>query len=503
MQQEKKSVSFYDYDSKGIPVSSESPRVRFAPAPTGTMHIGNIRTALLNYLFAKQRNGTFILRIEDTDADRNFDPGAKQIMRDLAWMSLSFDEGPEHGGPYAPYFQSERMAIYQEKLNELITKKLAYRCFCTEEELDKKRTRQQALKMPPRYDRTCLALSPDAIQKLMKENVPSIWRFQLDHELVTTITDLAHGNVTFQLKNFSDFALTRTDGSFTFLFANFVDDLTMKMTHVFRGEDHLSNTANQAAMYHAFDTKLPIFWHMPILCSIDGKKLSKRDFGFSLNDLKKAGFLPEAINNYLAIIGSSFEQEIMTLEELSRAFKFDSMHTTGKIKYDVEKLRWVNHQWIKKLAPAELAARCKPFLIEAYPQAASLITEHISRLLEIIKTDLYTLADATQALAFYFTKPELTVQAVHECIPAGQVKPLSALLARHHDKLDALDTFLAAVKNDAQQEKMPLKNVFWVLRLGLMNAINGPSIHDLVAILGQPESKTRIIALLEFLARIE
>src|SRR5579863_4599044 len=256
-------------------------RVRFAPSPTGMMHLGNVRAALINFLFAHQKKGTFVLRIEDTDAQRMLDPEAKKIIEDLAWLGLTYDEGPHVGGPYAPYFQSERMNLYQEKLHLLKEKNLIYRCFCSEEELAKRRDRQQALKLPPRYDRTCLALSEKEINHLLDNNTLFIWRFKLDHQRSVTITDLAHGETTFKLSNFSDFAITRQDGSFTFIFANFVDDLLMKITHIFRGEDHLSNTANQAALFAAAGAPLPIYWHLPILCNLEGKKLSKRDFGFS------------------------------------------------------------------------------------------------------------------------------------------------------------------------------------------------------------------------------
>lgn len=486
---------------KGHPVNAQPIRVRFAPAPTGTMHIGNIRTALLNYLYAKQHNGTFVLRIEDTDPDRNFDPGAQRIMGDLRWLSLTFDEGPGREGNCGPYLQSERTLLYQEKLDELKAKKLIYPCFCSEEELEKKRDRQRALKLPPRYDRTCLGIPADQIAARIERGDLYIWRMKVDHTMTVTITDLAHGNVTFDLKNFSDFALSRTDGTFTFLFANFVDDLMMRMTHVFRGEDHLSNTANQAALYRAFNAPLPIFWHMPILCSVDGKKLSKRDFGFSLNDLKKEGFLPEAINNYLAIIGVSFEHEIMSLEELTKAMKFDSIHASGSVKYDVEKLRWINHQWINRLSLEELSRRCMPFILAAYP-AAHIDEAHLTRLLTIVRTDLYTLADVVPALSFYFVKPELTDAALKECVTPEFVSILRDIIAKNIATAPSMTAFVDAVKADAQQAKVPVKQLFWTLRLGLMNAINGPSIHDLVAMLGQEESKNRIKALSQALARL-
>ena len=329
-------------------------RVRFAPAPTGMMHLGNIRSALINALYAKRYNGTFVLRIEDTDTDRNYDPNAVEITCDLEWLGLTFNEGPGKGGPHAPYFQSQRTALYQEKLQLLINSGHVYRCFCSEEELEQRRERQRALKLPPRYDRTCLGLDAATIEKYLAENIPFIWRFKLDHDQSITITDLAHKEVTFELKHFSDFPLTRQDGSVTFMFANCVDDIDMEITHVFRGEEHLSNTAGQAALYGAFQKPLPTYWHLPLLCNANGKKLSKRDFGFSLRDLKNEGFTPEAILNYLAIIGGSYQEEIMSFDELANTIDLAHPAKTGSITYDVEKFRWVNRKWIERYTPEEL-----------------------------------------------------------------------------------------------------------------------------------------------------
>lgn len=473
-------------------MNPKSVRVRFAPSPTGVMHIGNIRTALLNYLLAKQKNGKFVLRIEDTDPKRNFDPGAKTIISDLNWLNLSYNEGPEKGGPYAPYFQSERSAIYKEKLSELKKNNLVYPCFCSDEELQKKRERQKALKVPPRYDRACLKLSTDKVDELLAQNRPHIWRLKLDHENTITITDLSRKTVQFELKHFSDFPLTRADGSFTFMFANFVDDMTMHITYVFRGEDHLSNTAGQAALYQAFHAPIPIFWHMPILCNIDGKKLSKRDFGFSLHDLKNEGFLPQAINNYLAIIGASYENEIMDLDQLAQTMNFENPHTTGKIKYDVEKLRWVNHKWIDKLSPNELLQTTKQFLVTEYPQANTIDNAQLANILQLIKTDLYTLKDVVPALNFYFEKPELTAPALEACVSKEIMPNLVTIIKSHTNQIDNLGSFLSTVKTEAKNNNVPLKQLFWFLRLALMGKVNGPSIHDLVLILGTQESKNRI-----------
>lgn len=469
-------------------MKKDAPRVRFAPSPTGIMHIGNSRTALLNYLFAHKKNGTLVLRIEDTDPSRNFDPGAKIIMEDLAWLSLSFNEGAGVGGPYAPYFQSERQDLYKEKLQELIEKDCVYRCFCTNELLDKKRERQKMLKQPPRYDRACLQLSENEIKERLDSDTPFIWRFKLDQSKIITITDLARGPVTFDLKNFSDFPLTRSNGTFTFMFSNFVDDVTMHITHAFRGEDHQSNSAGQAAMYQALGIPLPTFWHMPMLCNIDGKKLSKRDFGFSLHDLRDAGYLPQAINNYLAIIGGSYENEIMDLDELVNAMNFDSMHATGQIKYDVEKLRWVNHEWIKRFSPKELEMAVRPFLQAAYPEVGALNDEKLAALLQVIKTDLYTLKDAVDSLKFYFEAPEVSKATVEQTLQDEHIAPIVKLLKSSLDTLSDVNP----LKKAAKESGIPLKQLFWSMRLALTGKINGPGVQELIDMLGVDESKKRL-----------
>lgn len=472
-------------------MTQASIRVRFAPAPTGMMHLGNVRTALMNYLFAQQKHGTFVLRIEDTDQQRNYDPQAIAIMEDLRWLHLLHDEGPVKGGPYPPYFQSERTAIYAHTLRELETKRVIYRCFCTEEDLEKKRERQRALKMPPRYDRTCLKLHDTAIAELLATKTPFIWRFKIDHAQKVTIHDIAHGSITFDMSNFSDFPLTRQDGSFTFIFANFVDDLTMHITHVFRGEDHLSNTANQAVLYDACGAPLPIFWHMPILCNADGKKLSKRDFGFSLRDLRDAGFLPEAICNYLAILGGSFEQEIMSLQELVHTINFDNQHAAGFIRYDLEKLRWINHKWITNYDPAALAALCKPYLINAYPAAKNIADEQLTRWLQTIKTDVVTLADCVPALAFCFNAPSIGTSDIQAFLTTTAAA-LVECIEPHLDIISAGNDFVHAAKESAQQKKVPTKELFWFLRLALTGSLKGPGIHDLITMLGAEQARKRI-----------
>lgn len=475
-------------------------RVRFAPSPTGMMHLGNVRAALINFLFAQQKQGTFILRIEDTDAQRMFDPEAQKILEDLKWLGLSYNEGPHVGGPYAPYYQSQRTDLYEKQRAQFEKQKAIYRCFCTEEELEKKRLRQQALKLPPRYDRTCMGLSQTEVDHFLANQTPYIWRFKCDHNLSVTITDLARGKITFDLSNFSDFAVTRQDGSFTFIFANFVDDLLMDITHIFRGEDHLSNTANQAALFAAANAPLPIYWHLPILCNLEGKKLSKRDFGFSLRDLTDAGYLPEAVANYVSIIGGSFKEEIMSLEMLAANFNFENINYSGRITYDVEKLKWVNKSWITRYTPERLTAQCRPYLEAAYPQAQTIDSTLLTNLLQTIKSELTTTQDSVNALEFYFTQPEVSDVDITACIPKTSYEPLLAIITEHKALLlDKPEEFAVQIKSAAKNKNLPLKELFWFLRLAMMGKTNGPGIHELVMMLGGTEALSRIERALDFL----
>ena len=456
-------------------------RVRFAPSPTGIMHLGNIRAALINYLFARQKQGTFLIRIEDTDPQRNTDPAGKQILTDLAWLGLDYDEGPGIGGPYAPYLQSERSAYYQEHLETLLKKNLVYRCFCTTEELEKKRLRQIALKMPPRYDRHCLKLSAATVEKLQAEGTPFIWRFALPEKEVI-VSDLARGSLHYHLKNFSDFPLTRQDGSFTFVFANFVDDLMMKITHIFRGEEHISSTALQAALYQAFDVAIPVFWHLPIICNADGKKLSKRDFGFSLHDLKAEGYLPQAIVNYLAILGGSFEQEIMPLTQLTHAIDFEKDASAGYIRYDVEKLRWMNHKWMMLLPVEELAAQCRPFLEKAYASAADITNLQLAELIKPIRDELIILSDVAPTLKFYFEKPQIdpTLVAAHNFAAYHEVWHK---ITNDYTTVASADEFLAGIKQTCKDANLPLKDLFILIRIALTGKEQGIGIKELLHML--------------------
>lgn len=470
-------------------------RVRFAPSPTGYMHLGNVRSALFNYLFARKKGGVFVLRIEDTDSERNISNAYVKIIQDLHWLGLTFDEGPELGGQFAPYVQSERIHIYQEKLEELIADQGVYRCFCTQEELQHMRKRQLALRKPPRYNRRCLELSDDMIKQRLLEKRPFVWRLKLNHDAMVKIHDMARGLVTFELQHFSDPALTRSDGSFTFMFANFVDDWLMEITHVIRGEDHLTNTAIQAALFDAFKVTLPTFWHLPLLCNGEGQKLSKRDVGFTLDDLKSAGYMPEAIIDYLVLVGSTMLEEVQSLDELVKNIDFSHLHGTGAIRYDVNKLKWLNHKWIERLSDDSFFERVKPFLIKEIPESEKVAATQLKFLVSKVKTDLKTLADVDEHLAFVFRAPLVDRGELDKEFGADQVQAILDIVAEHADKLATKELFLDAIKQQAKEQSVGTRELFGTIRYMLTGSLSGIGMHDLLDMLSEEEIRKRFAAI--------
>ncbi len=466
-------------------------RVRFAPSPTGFMHLGSVRVALLNYIFAKKHAGTFVLRIEDTDAARNLDAARAKIVEDLAWLSLPYQEGPLAGGDYGPYLQSERDHIYQEQLNKLIANGKVYRCFCTPEELDAKRQKQIAMGKPPRYDRTCTLLNNEKIEAKLEAATPFIWRFKLNYDQTIEIHDIARGKIHFEMKHFSDFALTRQDGTCTFMFANFVDDWLMAITHVIRGEDHLSNTALQAALFDAFSLPLPIYWHIQIMCNVQGEKLSKRDFGFSLEDLKQAGYLPIAILNYMATVGVSFAEEVQSLEELIQNYNFDTIHHTGGIRYDVEKLNWFNHKWLNRFDASVLLPTIKPLLHTTHTASASLDDATLTHLISKVKGDVYTLPELVKALDFMFVAPTINKDSL-VAIVGQQASDIMIPLLQKHYKADDTTAMINAIKADGLAQGLKTKEILGSIRLILTGNAQGIGINDLATMLTHDDIVARI-----------
>src|SRR3989441_3331510 len=370
-----------------------SVRVRIAPSPTGFAHHGSARTAHYNLQFSRQTQGTFLLRIDDTDMERNRPEYEALIYDSLRWLDLGWDEGPDHGGPFAPYRQSERLDIYKEEAARLLKDEKAYRCYCTPEELEAERREAQMQKRPYKYSRRCLPTPPPG------RPVFAV-RFKVPGGEVT-FTDMVRGHMKFDADLIGDFIIVKSDGYPTYQFASPVDDARMKMTHVIRGEEHLSNTPYQLMLIDALGYERPTAYaHMPLILAADGAKLSKRKHPESnLMLFKEQGYLPEALINYLALLGwnPGTAQEIFTLDELLGTFSFERVQHAGA-RFDWEKLNWINGEYIRKLADEELARRIKPFV----PQVDE---STLQRAVPALKTRLHKLAQAVDYLDYLWTDP--------------------------------------------------------------------------------------------------
>jgi glutamyl-tRNA synthetase len=343
-------------------------RVRIAPSPTGPLHIGTARTALFNYLYARHVGGTFILRLEDTDQARSTIAYEKDILDGLHWLGLEWDEGPEVAGQeargaHAPYRQMERLPLYAEAAEQLLARDQAYRCYCTPEELATERARQEAAKLPPRYSGRCARLTPEERAAFEAEGRTSALRFRVG-EGVVAFDDVVRGRVEIDVANLGgDFVIVRADGSPLYHFTVVVDDASMGISHVVRGEDHLSNTPKHILLFRALGHPEPRFAHLPLILNPDRTKMSKRKSQTAVADYIAEGFIREALVNYLALLGWSTgtEEEVLSVEEIVERFDIDAIHKGGAV-FDRERLEWLNGQWIRRLAPDDLIDRLRPFL---------------------------------------------------------------------------------------------------------------------------------------------
>lgn len=379
-------------------------RVRFAPSPTGHLHMGNARTALFNWLFAEQHSGTFILRIEDTDVERSVMNYEESICQDLRWLGLHWQEGPDVGGPYGPYRQSERISIYRYYIDELIRKGYAYPCYCSEEELEKDRTRQLSEGRAPKYSGRCRNLSDhERIQLEREGRVPTI-RFKVDRKSIK-VDDMIRGIIHFEGALISDFIILKSNGIPSYNFAVVVDDALMKVSHVIRGEDHIPNTPRQLMLYDALGFSPPRFAHHGFLVGPDKEKLSKRHGVTSVEEFRTKGFLPEALMNYLALVGGSFKggREILGREELIREFSIERMGRSSAV-FDKLKLEWMNTIYLRGLKSNEVLARLTPFLESAGYDINLMDREWLLNVVSLILPNICTLSEALNYLDIFLKK---------------------------------------------------------------------------------------------------
>lgn len=333
----------------------ESIRVRFAPSPTGSLHIGGARTALYNWLFARKNNGNFILRVEDTDLNRSTESSVADIIDGLQWLGLDWDEGPDNGGSYGPYRQSERLPIYQEYLQKLLSEGKAYYCFCTSEDIQEQRTQCEMEKKNYKYNGACRCLSSEVVKEKLRLGIPAVIRIKVPQEGSTIVEDLIRGKVVFNNDLIEDFIIAKSDGWPTYNFAVVVDDHLMEISHVIRAEEHLSNTPKQVILYEALGFKLPQFAHVSMILSPERSKLSKRHGATSVQEFREQGFLPEALLNYLVLLGWSpgTDIDLLSLEEMLAYFDINKMSKSPAV-YDIEKLNWMNGQYLDGYDPENI-----------------------------------------------------------------------------------------------------------------------------------------------------
>jgi len=407
-------------------VKNSPPRVRFAPSPTGDLHVGNARTALFNWLFARRYGGALILRIEDTDQTRTSRIYEDNLLRDLAWLGIDWDEGPDGGGPHGPYRQSERLTIYRRYLDGLIAAGLVYPCYCTDEELEAERLSLLSRKLAPRYLGKCRNLSEEERRRRAAAGRPAAWRFRVPPGTIA-FTDLIRGQMRFSGEALGDFIIVRANGIPAYNFAAVVDDHLMGITHVIRGEDHLSNTALQLLLYRALGFTPPQFAHHALILGRDRAKLSKRHGATAVREFREQGVLPEALLNYLALLGASLGdgREVATKAELIEEFSLERAGKSGAI-FDADKLRWLNSLYIRRETPEVLVGHLRPFIAAA--GYAAIEENRLQTVVVAVRDNLESLADIVDYLRIFDDEAyELSAEA-REIVADPEAKETIATL---------------------------------------------------------------------------
>lgn len=484
-----------------MPNTNEQPmRVRFAPSPTGHLHIGGARTALFNWLLAKQQGGTFILRIEDTDLQRSTDESATAILESMQWLGMDWDEGPQKPGPNAPYFQSQRLHTYIEHAERLLTTGHAYRCYCTAEEQEQRRKEAEAKVLDPKYGGHCRHLTPEQCQTFEAEGRTSVIRFRMP-EGITLVRDSVRGTVEFQNELLDDFVLIKSDGMPTYNFAVVVDDALMTMTHVIRGDDHLSNTPRQVLLYEAFGYPVPEFAHIPMILGADKTRLSKRHGATSVLQYRDEGYLPQALVNYLALLGWSYDASstLFTTDELIEKFSLKKVSKNPAV-FDPKKLEWVNGQYIRQLGRDEFVNQVIPFLVGAGLIDASSAQERrewLSALLGLVQEKVKTLVQVIDHVAVFFAN-ELHYEA--DAMSAAALTDIKRQflneLATALDTLGdySVGTIEVAYRALCEKLNLPFKETVQPVRVALTGRTVSPGLFDTIHLFGREVAAGRLRA---------
>lgn len=478
-------------------------RVRFAPSPTGYLHIGGLRTALYDYLFAKKNNGKYILRIEDTDRSRFVEGSIENLIKSLEWAGVKHDEGVfiENGklvekGEYGPYIQSKRLEIYKEYIDKLLSEEKAYHCFCSKERLEKVKEKQKAEKGMLGYDGHCRNLTKEEVKNKIDSGEEYVIRLKLPENTDIKFKDLVRGDITVNTKDLDDQVLMKSDGFPTYHLAAVVDDYLMKITHIVRGEEWLPSAPKHTYLFNALGLEAPIFVHLPTVLNKEKKKLSKRQGDVAVEDFKKNGYLPEGLINYLALIGWSPEdnQEFFTTEELIEAFSFERVSKTGGI-FDKDKLDWVNAHYIRNLTDEELMPRLLPYLKEANRIKENTTEDWLLAVTSVIKDRISTLKEAPEVLDI-FLKDEFEFESEEVKIELKESKILDilqVLKSKLEDETEINQEFSKNILKSIQKETgIKGKELFMPSRIALTGKKQGPDLDKVILVLGKENILKRI-----------
>ncbi len=490
--------------NRGGRTMSNEIRVRYAPSPTGHLHIGNARTALFNYLYARNLGGKFIIRIEDTDKKRNIEGGEQSQLKYLKWLGIDWDESVDVGGEFGPYRQSERNDIYKKYYTELLDRGLAYKCYCTEEEIEAEREEQVKNNETPKYSGKCRHLTKEEQAKLEAEGRQPSIRIKVPENVVYEFEDMVKGSVSFESETIGDYVIVKKDGTPTYNFAVAIDDHLMEISHVLRGDDHITNTPKQLMVYDALNWERPVFGHMTLIVNESRKKLSKRDESIIqfIEQYEELGYLPEALFNFITLLGWSpeGEEELFTKDEFIKIFDAARLSKSPAL-FDQNKLAWMNNQYIKKADFNKVIELALPHLVKAglVKENRSSEEDHwVHNLIGLYQEQMSCGADIVSLSTLFFSEEIEYDEEAKEVLSGEQVK---AVLSSFKEELDALsewnaDNIKAAIKKVQKATGQKGKNLFMPIRVAATGQTHGPDLPKAIELLGSSKIEKRLLSLI-------
>jgi glutamyl-tRNA synthetase len=477
-------------------MNQTNPRVRFAPSPTGYLHIGGLRTALYNYLFAKNQNGKIILRIEDTDRKRFVEGAIENLIDTLKWAGITFDEGPDVGGKFKPYLQSQRLDIYKTLAEKLVSEGKAYYCFCTPERLEKLKEEQQKQKLPQaKYDKHCLHLSESEIEENLKSNIPFVIRLNVHPNQKIIFNDIIRETVEFDTNNIDDQVLLKSDGYPTYHLANVVDDHLMEITHVIRGEEWLSSTPKHVILYEYFGWEKPVFVHLPLLLNPDKSKLSKRQGDVAVEDYREKDYLKEALINFVALLGWNYgdDKEFYEMDELIEKFSLERVHKAGAV-FNFEKLNWLNFEHLRRKPDDEVLKMLRQEINKSEIACNTCDDEYLLKVIGAMKERVSFVKEYLTKSPYFFKAPE---NYEEKNLKKRWNEDSNELLVKLLEKFEELENpvkedFEKALDELATNLNVSKGKLVHPLRIAVSGVGEGPGVYDILSIIGKQETLLRI-----------